>query len=997
MTSTEIERRGSDSFGGNGKSDLVGDRYFSSSDVSPYDQLRWTKTDVPITDEDNKVLFIQKGVEFPEQYHGLTRKIVASRYFCGKKDTPEREFSARQLIGRVTETFGQWALDQGYVSTKERADAFKDELAWLALNQVFAWNSPVWFNVGTDRYENFPPDEQRDGYVINSQGEPIRRPIGKHNEYPQTSACFIQDVADTMEDIMDLATREAMLFRHGSGTGTNLSSLRSAREDLSGGGAPSGPLAYLSFYDRVAGIVKSGGRNRRAAKWDGLDITHPDILEWIRAKVGEQRKLNGMMDLQGLSYRDAVDSVLYQNENITVRVTDDFMRKLESGGKVKTIPVHSKDLADKMPEYDARFLWNEIAKAAWECADPGLQFDTTINDWHTTPKTAPIRASNPCSEYLQVDNSSCNLASLRLTYFMNEDGTFRIGDFRRAVDLVAKSQDMEFDISSFPTARIAKNSHRLRNLGLGYTDLGSLLMFMDLPYDSDGGRATAAAITALMTGQTYLSSTEMAEKLGPFKEYEKNREDTLRVLNKHREALKGIDRTKLPQSLEGILDEAEKVWDNVIERAEKYGVRNAQATVLAPTGTISFQMGADTFGVEPDTGLVKLKLLAEGGTLRIVNRMVPVALKRLGYDDDKIRGIVEYISGHDDFSGAPHLKPEHQGLVNEYKTKGSLEDKLRGAGYTREQARDIFFYVAGHQTAEGSEVKDEHLAVFDCASKPKHAKRYISPEGHIKMMAAVQPFLSGAISKTVNLPEEATVSDIENIYTMAWKMGLKAIAVYRQGSKRGEPLSFGGSHFEEEERIIQTLRDRGLRLEDHLKPVRKKLPVTTKSIRSKFEITPVMGQPGYEGYLHPGFYPDGRLGEIFIGMLKEGSTVKGLTDALGVAISIGLQYGAPVEAYVKKFKHQKFEPRGFVTEGISGVQETDSIVDYLAQFMERFVGNGERGEVELNGNGGNNGSGLKQGQLGGFCAVCSSQMIKDGNCIEKCGGCGWIDPKGCGQ
>ncbi|MEK9207538.1 MAG: vitamin B12-dependent ribonucleotide reductase, partial [Patescibacteria group bacterium] len=453
----------------------------------------------------------------------------------------------KQLVGRVTETFGKWALDQGYVSTKEGADVFRDELAWLTLNQVFAWNSPVWFNVGTDRYEHFPPNEQRDGYIVNADGEAIRRPLGKNNQYPQTSACFIQDVGDTMEDIMDLAVREAMIFRHGSGTGTNLSTLRSSREKLSGGGVPSGPLAYLSFYDRVAAIVKSGGRTRRAAKWDGLDITHPDILEWIKAKVGEQRKLNGMMDFHGISYREAADSVLYQNENITVRVTDDFMNKLEKGGKIKTIPVHSKELAEQMPEYDAKFLWNEIAKSAWECADPGLQFDTTINDWHTTPNTARINASNPCSEYLQVDNSSCNLASLRLTYFMNEDGTFKVDDFRKTVDLVAKSQDMEFDISSFPTAKIARNSHRLRNLGLGYTDLGSLLMFMGLPYDSEEGRATAASITALMTGQTYLSSTEMAEKLGPFKDYDKNRDATLRVLNKHKAALQEIDRAKLPK------------------------------------------------------------------------------------------------------------------------------------------------------------------------------------------------------------------------------------------------------------------------------------------------------------------------------------------------------------------------------------------------------------------------------------------------------------------
>ena len=1002
---------------------LVGNkRYFTTAEVSPYDEKIWIKTDVPITDDSGKVLFVQKGVEFPAEYNGLTRKVIASRYFYGEKGTPQRESSGRQLVARTSETFAEWAMKQGYAKEKGEADIFRDELAYITLNQMFAWNSPVWFNVGTDRYENFSPDEQRDGYVMGVNGEAILKPIGTSNEYPQTSACIIQSVEDTMEDIMNLAKREAMLFRHGSGTGTNLSSLRSSREKLSGGGVPSGPLAYLSFHDRVAGIVKSGGRNRRAAKWDGLDIDHPDIREFIHAKKLEQRKLNALMDFLGLSYRDAADSVLYQNVNVTVRTTDEFMRAVKEGKMWKTVPVHNKEMADEMPKYDARTLWREIAECAWESADPGLQFDTTINDWHTTPNTAPIRGSNPCSEYLQIDDTSCNLGSANLMKFANEDGSFKVRDFREVIDLATRSMDMNYDASAFPTKRIAELSNSIRPLGVGYTNLGSWLMFQGLAYDSDEGRAAAAAATALMTGQVYLTSTEMAEKVGPFKEFEKNKEPMLRVLRKHQSAINGIDRQRLPKGLENILDEAEEVWRKVIERAEIYGVRNAQATVLAPTGTISFQMGADTFGVEPDNGLVKYKLLAEGGVLKIVNQMVPVALKRQGYDDNQIKEISEYIAGHEDLTKTPHLRQEHIEIIQKNRDTSNLEDKIRALGvYNRLEIEDIISYVAGHKTAEGAPyLRPEHLSIFDCSSKPRNGTRYIAPEAHIKMMAAVQPFISGAISKTVNLPEDASIDDIERIHTMAWEMGLKALAVYRQGSKRGEPLSFGEGNFENEERMIQVLRDRGVRLEDHLKPVRRKLQTMRPAIHHKFEFT-----AGHEGYINPGFYEDGRLGEMFIEMQKEGTMVKGLTDALGTAISLGLQYGVPTEAYVTKFKHQKFDPRGLMTEAHPEIHEADSIVDYLAQFMEKVpnfdsfmkiiglerIGKNKpekkspeiilsvKNNTEENVNGANNqkGENGQKGELGGQCAICGSQMIKDGRCIEACSKCGWTDPKGCGQ
>lgn len=987
-----------------GESIIGKERYFTKEGVSPYDEKKWTKSDVPITDDGNNVLFIQKDVKFPEEYTGLSRKVIASRYFYGEKNTPEREFSHRQLIGRVTETYGDWALRQGYAKTREEADTFRDELAHITLNQMFAWNSPVWFNVGTDRYENFPADEQRDGYVMGVDGKAIRKPMGKNNEYPQTSACFIQSVEDTMEDIMDLATREAMLFKHGSGTGTNLSSLRSSREKLSGGGKPSGPLAYLSFHDRVAGIVKSGGRNRRAAKWDGLDCTHPDIREFIHSKKFEQRKLNGLMDFLGLDYRDAADSVLYQNVNVTVRMTDEFMHAVKEGKKWKTIPVHNGEMADEMPEYDAKQLWSEIAECAWECADPGLQFDTTINNWHTTPKTARINGSNPCSEYMQIDDTSCNLGSANLMKFVNEDGSFKTSDFRKVIELATKSMDLNYDTSSFPTARITEKSLSIRPLGVGYTNLGSLLMYEGLAYDSDEGRAVAAAVTALMTGQVYLTSTQLAEKVGSFPEFAKNRDDTLNVLKKHREAIKNIDRDKLPKRLENILDEAQTVWDTTIDRAEIYGVRNAQASVIAPTGTISFQMGADTFGIEPDNGLVKYKLLAEGGILKIVNQMVPVALKRLSYGDNQIEKIREYIVGHEDLEDIPHVKPEHMQFVENSRDTKDLEDKIRGlGGYSNSEIENIIFYVAGHKTAEGAPyLREQDISIFDCASKPKNSTRSISPEAHIKMMAAVQPFVSGAISKTVNLPEDASVEDIEKIHTMAWESGLKAVAVYRQNSKRGEPLSFGDGNYENEERMIQTLRERGVKLENHLMPVRRKLPTMRPGIHHKFEFL-----VGHEGYLNPGFYEDGRLGEMFIDMHKEGTMVRGLTAALGVSISLGLQYGVPPDAYIHKFRHQKFDPRGILSESHPDVKEADSVVDYLAQFMQRISNfdaymkslgydkNGNKAHIKQNPDPPD--KNVDGGEKGGLCAICGNQMIKDGRCIEKCSKCEWIDPKGCGQ
>ncbi len=986
-------------------------RYFSKPESSPYDAVKWTETEVPIVDDQGGLLFTQRAT-FPEFYTGLARKVVASRYFYGERNTPQREISGKQLIERVTETYGQWALRQGYVRTAEEADTFRDELAWLALHQAFAWNSPVWFNVGTDRYEDFKPEEQRDGFVLGEDGTAIRRPVGTNNEYPQTSACFIQSVDDTMEDIMDLAVREAQLFRHGSGTGTNLSSLRSSREKISGGGTPSGPLAYLAFYDKVAGIVKSGGRNRRAAKMDILDIDHPDIKEFITAKRTQQTYINALMDFLGVSYRDAADSALYQNANLSIRVTDEFMKAVKEGRKWRTRPVHNKDMEAQMPEYDAIELWKEIARCSWACADPGLQFDTEINRWHTTPRTARIRASNPCSEYMQMDDTSCNLASVNIMSFAKEDGSFEVERFEKAIDLLTVSMDLNYDASSFPTPRIAEKSGSIRPLGVGYTNLGSWLMFMGLPYDSHQGRQAAKALTALMTGQTYLTSTRIAERVGPFPEYEKNKEETLKVLRMHREELGKVDRASLPKGLETILDEAHRVWNETIERAELYGVRNAQATVLAPTGTISFQMDADTLGIEPDLGLVKYKTLAEGGKLRIVNRMVPIALRRLGYEEDQIHRIVEHIAGHEDITKTPGLKPEHFELARKHKSLGNLDDKLKEAGYKPQERREIMFYVTGHETAEGSEINPQHLAVFDCASKPTHGTRYISPEGHIEMMSAVQPFLSGAISKTVNLPREATVEDVERIHMMAWERGLKSVALYRDNCKRGQPLGFGTSNFENEAAMIEQLRKRGVSLEDHVKPVRKKLPITRGGVTHKLAFG-----DGHEAYIQPGFYPRGDLGELFINMSTEGSMVRGITDMLAVAISLGLQYGVPPSAYIHKFQHQKFDPRGIMMEGDPEIKTVDSFADYLSQYLAKVTDPERRNQMlreampflfqglvsgknpETNGNNGENGNGRAQSteSRGGPCPACGSIMIRKGNCLESCPKCSFVDPKGCGQ
>jgi ribonucleoside-diphosphate reductase alpha chain len=934
-----------------GKRGLTIDRYFTKQGKSAESYFEFEKRDADITDDNGVKLWTQKDAEFPAQWSKLASDITASKYFFGEQETPQRENSVKDLVGRVSSTIANWAVRQHYLSSRKEANIFEQELAYLAYSQKMAFNSPVWFNVGTHLCAK-PSKEEKKAWRIADKNMTILYPTpfgnvefnvkkgtaipiqrGEDILYPQTAACFIQSVDDTMESIMELAEREALLFKYGSGTGTNLSSLRSSREKLSSGGKPSGPLAYWAFYDKVAGIVKSGGKTRRASKMDSLEDAHPDIMEFINSKREEEKLLHILID-NGIPGQRAQESVNYQNTNISIRATDAFMQAAVDDREWQTVPVHNKDMADKMPRYNAKKMLREIAEATHFCGDPGFQFSDTINRWYTCKNSEAIRASNPCSEYMFVDDSSCNLASQNLMAFREEDENekFDIPAFERAIRLTTIAQDLEVDNSSYPTKKIAENSHKFRPLGMGYANLGALVMSFGLPYDSDEARAIAASITALMTANVYKTSAEMAKKIGTFKEFQKNKEPMIEIMKMHREALKQIQKDKLPKGLESILDTAEKRWDEVVELGEKYGYRNAQATVLAPTGTIGFMMDCDTKGVEPEIGLVQTKKLVGGGSLRLVNTTVEPTLRKLGYDEKQIQDMNKYILEKETIEGAPHIK-------------------------------------------------EEHLAIFDCSNKPEGAKRTIPVYGHLKMMAAVQPFISGAISKTVNMPKEATVEEIEQAYIDSWKMGLKAVAIYRDKSKRAQPLNFS---------------DKGL--EGKVKPVRRKLPITRPGIIHKFEIA------GHEGYLKVGLYDDGTPGETFIDMSKEGTTIKGLMDSLAISLSLNLQYCVPLEKLVEKFRHQKFEPYGLV-HGHPEIHTADSIVDYLAHFLQKQFnlknGNGDESkeltmqqvaEIPV--------AGKKEEsteEAGGFCTVCGARMVKKGHCKEVCSKCGWESPKGCGE
>ncbi|EEF60205.1 vitamin B12-dependent ribonucleotide reductase [Pedosphaera parvula] len=879
-------------------------RVFSDAKVKPFDQIEWDKRTAEITDDSGKVIFKQENVEVPKSWSVLATKVVVSKYFYGEQHTPERETSVRQLIHRICRTIADWGVKDGYFS-KTDGEVFFDELTWLCVNQYGAFNSPVWFNVGLYHQYGVGKNSGRGNWFYNRKTGEAERAVTQY-EYPQGSACFIQSVEDNMEDIMHLAYSEAMLFKYGSGTGTDLSPIRSSREKLSGGGRPSGPLSFLKVYDQVANVVKSGGKTRRAAKMNTLRDWHGDIEEFIDAKQKEEKKAWALIE-QGFdgSYNgEAYGSVMYQNENLSVRVSDAFMTAAEAGTEWWTKSVTGNRPLEKK---DANKLMHKIAEGTWICGDPGLQYDDAIQKWHTCKGTEPIHSTNPCSEYVFLNNTACNLASLNLMKFKREDGVFDVERFKAAVRIYITAQEIIVDNASYPTKQIAENSHIYRTLGLGYANLGSLIMSYGLAYDSDGGRALAGAITAIMTGHAYEQSAEVATSMGAFKGYHDARcahvskpiardnvESMLGVIKLHRDAVEQIQPSR---EFHYLKEEARKTWDRALERGQKAGYRNAQVTVLAPTGTIAFLMDCDTTGVEPDIALVKYKLLAGGGLLKLVNRTVPEGLRRLGYGTEAIQKIVAHVEKYD-----------------------TIED------------------VQDNGQAVSSGLRPEHLEVFDCAFKPYQGKRSIKYMAHLKMMGAAQPFISGAISKTVNLPQECTVEDIRDAYVQAWKMGLKCVAIYRDGSKRSQPLntkknSTEPTAGEKAAAEAATLSNRIQELESEVnklreqavQPLRRRLPDTRTALTHKFDIA------GHEGYLTVGLFEDGQPGELFITMAKEGSTIGGLMDSIGTLTSIAFQYGVPLEALVRKFAHQRFEPSGFTKN--PEVRNASSITDYVFRWM----------------------------------------------------------------
>ncbi len=816
----------------NGLRGLSIERRFSTAGVHPFDQIEWEIRDAVIGNPESPA-FEQRGVEFPKSWSQNATNIVAQKYFRGQLGSPERESSVKQMIGRVAGTISNWGREGGYFASEEDADAFEAELTSILLNQKAAFNSPVWFNVGFE-------------------------------ETPQCSACFILSVEDTMESILGWNTKEGNIFRGGSGSGINLSNIRGSMEPLQKGGTASGPVSFMRGADAWAGTIKSGGKTRRAAKMVVLDVDHPDIEHFIWCKADEEKKAEALreagfdMSIDG----EGFTSIQYQNANNSVRVTDEFMEAVEAGGDWH---LTARTTGESVKTLDARDLMNQISEAAWRCADPGVQYDTIINRWHTCPESGRINASNPCSEYMHVDDSACNLASLNLMKFRREDGSFDVGEFEHAVDIVFLAQEIVVGFSSYPTEEITANAFAFRQLGLGYANLGALLMSDGLPYDSVEGRNVAAAITALMTGRAYRQSALIAAgATGPYDEYERNREPHNGVMRMHRDASYDVDPTGIKGDLLGA---AQRAWEEAVELGEEHGYRNAQATVLAPTGTISFLMDCDTTGIEPDFSLVKFKELVGGGSMTIVNKSVPLALETLGYSEAEIDQVNAHIAEKNTIVGAPGLK-------------------------------------------------DEHLPVFDVAV----GANAISHTGHIDMMAATQPFISGAISKTVNLPQSATVADIADAYTRGWNGGLKALAIYRDGSKTAQALRTDAQDEKNAEPEVVVLP-----------PERKRMPRERESITHKFSIA------GHEGYITAGKYEDGSVGEIFLTDIgKEGSTMRGLMNAFATAISLGLQYGVPLEDFVRKFSYMRFEP-----EGITGNPEipfAKSLPDYIMRWVaSRFI------------------------------------------------------------
>ncbi len=880
-------------------------RFFTKPGVSPYNEVEWDLRLAQITDSQGGIIFEQKDVEVPKDWSMTATNIVASKYLHGKIGTPERETGVRQLVARVAETIRDWGMAQGYFRTADDGATFHDELVHILVRQYAAFNSPVWFNVGCDRIE---PNSDGRSWHWNPQTQQVEFGVTGYSK-PQCSACFINSVKDSLDSILTLAKTEGMLFKWGSGTGTNLSPLRGSSETLSGGGTASGPLSFMKGFDAFAGVIKSGGKTRRAAKMVILNVDHPDIIEFIECKQKEEAKAHALV-AQGYDGShpdsDAYSSIFFQNANNSVRVTDDFMYAVVRDTDFSTRTVQDGSV---VKTFKAKELLRKISEATWHCGDPGMQYDTTVNRWHTSKNTARINASNPCSEYMFLDDSACNLASLNLLKFA-PNGTFDVEAYRHAVDVLITAQEILVDNAGYPTESITKNSHDYRPLGLGYANLGALLMAAGLPYDSDAGRDYASCVTAIMCGEAYLQSSRIAEQCAPLVPATEptkknlaetnlgsnampggacpgwyiNREPFLDVIRMHRASVNGINKSNVPSS---IYESSKQCWDEALAHGEKHGYRNSQVTVLAPTGTIGFMMDCDTTGIEPDLALIKYKKLVGGGMIKIVNNTVPTALFKLGYNHDQADAIVSYIDATGTIEGAPHIK-------------------------------------------------DDHLAVFDCSFKPAKGTRSIAYMGHLRMMAAAQPFISGAISKTVNLPENATVDDISEAYLQAWKLGLKAVAVYRDGCKKSQPLSAAGT-----KTANSTKDDARLAAAQHVhvdeedmnappRAVRHKLQEERASITHKFKVG------DHEGYITVGLYPNGEPGELFITMAKEGSTVSGLMDSFALAVSIALQHGVPLKLFCEKFAHTRFEPSGW--SGNPEIGYAKSIMDYIFRWLQlRFL------------------------------------------------------------
>ena len=920
------------------------ERYFGreGKDVFDFDidgkRIEWIKEDVNVTDDMGKVVFTQKDVERPIFWSALAIKVVANKYFWGDQLKGERENSIRQLVGRVSKFIGRQALKQGYFD-ENQSNILRDEFAAICLNQLCSFNSPVWFNVGIQEYN--PNAGGVSAYVWDNFAKKAVK-SEKKSDRPQCSACFIQSVEDNMESIMAVQAAEANLFKAGSGTGTNRSNLRSSRERLTGGGRASGPVSFMRGYDVYAGVIKSGGKTRRAAKMEILNVEHPDIMDFINAKQNEEKKAWALIEqgYGGGMNGEAYSSVLFQNCNMSVRAPDEFMLAVKNNSEWKTKFVKNGETCET---YKAKEIMNKIAEGTWTCGDPGIQCDTIINKYHTCKNSGRINASNPCSEFIFLDDSACNLASINLMRLRTANGGFDIEKFKKVIRTFIIGMDLIVDWGSYPTEKIAENSHFFRPLGLGYANLGALLMSLGLPYDSEEGRAVAAAISAVMCGEAYKTSAELAKLIGPFHEFAKNRESMLNVIKMQREHVKEIDVEKIPADLRDLVNVAWDCWSEALELGKLYGFRNAQTTVLAPTGTIAFILDCDTTGIEPDIALVKYKVLSGGGMLKIINRSVSLALQRLNYGTDEIKEIIDYIDKNDTIEGAPYLK-------------------------------------AGH------------LAVFDCAFKPAKGTRSIHYVGHIDMLSAVQPFISGAISKTVNMPENCTVEDIAKAYIYAWEKKLKAVAIYRENSKRSQPLNTQkteGEIVKKKEKV--TTRER------------VPMPQTRKALTHKFDIA------GHKGYLTVGLYDGGMPGEIFVVIHKEGSTIKGLMDAWARSVSLNLQYGAPVNDLFKKFRHQKFEPSGFIKneeggaldKNLTQIKSASSIVDYVAQFMLNNFGEGSSGiKIEI---GELQHIEEEQAELADFgnegvtCPICGGPAKRIGNCAIVCTSCKQTTRSGCGE